>query len=129
MDNPGQNALGDNGSADDVTTIIKQPDEVMVRDTALYRIPGVDPRRPIVVPVDKYSMGFNVVDRAVLAVSMGMEAVPGMRRDQLQREPCGKQLVVQAFPAGDVTVYRRPFFVAKILKTRGFKFDLSRLCL
>tara|TARA_B100000470_G_C19515382_1_gene269363 strand:- start:73 stop:324 length:252 start_codon:yes stop_codon:yes gene_type:complete len=83
MDDSGQNSLGDNSSTDNITTVVKQPDEVMVRDTAVYRILGVDPCRPVIVIVDEYSVGFDVVDRAVFAVSMCMETVPGMWRDQL----------------------------------------------
>ena len=71
----------------------------MVCNSSFTGVLGIDPRRPVVMIINQHPVGFDVVDRAVLAISVGMETVPRMRCDQLQRKSYRELSVVEPFPA------------------------------
>ena len=60
----------------------------MVRNSPFTRVFGIDPRRPIVMIINQHPVGFDIVDRAVLAIGVRMKTVTRMWRDQLQWKTC-----------------------------------------
>ena len=100
----------------------------MVCNSSFTGVLGIDPRRPVVMVINQHPVGFDVVDRAVLAIGVRMKTVPRVRCDQLQRESYRELCVVEPFPAWDIAVNRRPFRVfAEVLETRGLEFKFSGL--
>jgi len=64
-------------------SIIEHFDEIVLRNTPILCIILIDPNNPIVVAIYPDPMVNDVICKTVLAVTLGVKAIPGMWRDQL----------------------------------------------
>jgi len=91
MHHSGQDPLGHDSPTDYLPSIIEKTDQVMVFNTALSSILGIETSRPVIPSVDQQPVGFNIVDRTVLAIGVRVETVARVRRNQLKRKTCGQR--------------------------------------
>ena len=72
--------LGDHRCAQDRPTIVVDLDEIVLLDAALGRVLRAETDDPVVISVDFYPVIGYVEQERILAVALGVEAVPAMRR-------------------------------------------------
>ena len=83
MDRSGRKSFGHLGGANHSPSIVKHFDKIVVLDFSGLCVLAVYPDYPIVISVNKDTVIFDVVDRAILTVTHSVETETGMRRDQL----------------------------------------------
>ena len=126
MSNPGAQAFGQQSRTKHRATIVEHLDEITRRDPTCAGIFRVQPQDPVIVSVNKHPMIGNIVQEAVLAIPLGVEAVTRMRRDQLQRIR-GQFRNRRTFPGGGVFNDRGSLgIIGRIsLEARALEFELA----
>ena len=83
MNRARRKTFGNLSRQDDLSPVVKHPDQIFILDPSFIRVSGIDPYDPIVVPVNERPVVLDIVCPTVLGVTYGVEAIPGMRGDQL----------------------------------------------
>src|SRR5690348_7853550 len=99
-------------------------------DASRGRVGRTEPEQPEAMPADQRAMVLDAVDRRVLTVAVGMEAVAAVRGDQLQRI-ASRQVRTRSLPGRDISVERRPLGIVGgvPLEQLGDELQLAAGCL
>lgn len=78
MNRSGRKAFGNLGGTNDGSPVIENLDQVILLDSPFFSIFRIYPDNPVVITINQDPVVFNIVDKAVLPISMGVKAEPGV---------------------------------------------------
>src|SRR5262249_26275637 len=107
--------------------IVENFDQIVLANAALLRVVGVHARDPVIIAIDIHPMVLNIEYERILAVTLGVERIFGVRREQLQRITREQLAGMRALPGWFVFDDRRPFRIIEALKRIAFKFEFAGL--
>ncbi len=99
--------------ADHGPAVVEDLDQLVLPQTPRRRVGGVHAHHPVVVAVHQHAVVLDVVHHRVLAVALRVEAVPGVRGDELQRVLGVQLLGVRTLPRRHVLHERRALRVVR----------------
>jgi hypothetical protein len=71
-------AFGNLGGTNDGSPVIEHLDQVILFDSSFFGIFRIYPDNPVVIAINQNPVVFNVIYKAILAISMGVEAEAGV---------------------------------------------------